>query len=77
MYMYVHSEALLRAMSAVSIVTIEVVLVKLKSKFELKMGATKLYTKLYDYEGQPSVLHELSIIIILICTRPLQYTIEY
>ena len=43
---HAHSEALLhvhvRATSAVSMVTIEVVLVALKSKLELKMTATKL-----------------------------------
>ena len=39
---HVHSEALLRTMSAVSIVTIEVALVALKSKLEVKMSATKL-----------------------------------
>ena len=50
MYMYmlgasvshVHIEAFLRTMSAVSIVTIEVALVALKSKLEVKMSTTKL-----------------------------------
>ena len=39
---HAHSEALLRATSAVSMVTIEVVLLALKSKLEVKMSATKL-----------------------------------
>ena len=39
---HVHGEALLRATSAVSMVTIEVALVALKSKLEVKMSATKL-----------------------------------
>ena len=39
---HAHSEALLRAMSTVSMVTIEVALVTLKSKLEVKMSGTKL-----------------------------------
>ena len=39
---HVHSEALLRTTSGISIVTIEVALVVLKSKLEVKMSATKL-----------------------------------
>ena len=39
---HAHSEALLRAMSTISMVTIEVTLVALKSKLEVKMSATKL-----------------------------------
>ena len=39
---HAHSEALLRMMNAVSIVTIEVALVALMSKLEMKMRATKL-----------------------------------
>ena len=39
---HAHSEALLRMMNAISIVTIEVALVALKSKLEVKMSATKL-----------------------------------
>ena len=39
---HAHSEALLRATSTVSMVTIEVALVALKSKLEVKMSATKL-----------------------------------
>ena len=42
MYMHAYSEALLRTTSAVSMVTIEVALVALKSKLEVKMSATKL-----------------------------------
>ena len=39
---HAYSEALLGATSAVSMVTIEVALVALKSKLEVKMSATKL-----------------------------------
>ena len=39
---HVHSEALLRVTSAISMVIIEVALVALKSKLEVKMSATKL-----------------------------------
>ena len=39
---HAHSEALLRVTSTVSMVTIEVALVALKSKLEVKMSATKL-----------------------------------
>ena len=39
---HAHSEALLRAMSTVSMVTTEVALVALRSKLEVKMSATKL-----------------------------------
>ena len=39
---HAHSEALLRTTSAVSMVTIEVALLALKSKLEVKMSATKL-----------------------------------
>ena len=40
--LHAHSEALLCATSAVSMVTIEVALVALKSKLEVNMSATKL-----------------------------------
>ena len=39
---HAHSEAFLCATSAISMVTIEVALVALKSKLEVKMSATKL-----------------------------------
>ena len=42
MYTHAYSETLLRTTSAVSMVTIEVALVTLKSKLEVKMSATKL-----------------------------------
>ena len=61
---HAHSEALLhvhvhvRATSAVSMVTIEVALVALKSKLEVKMTATKLPSCVtVKTQGQPSVLH--------------------
>ena len=40
--LHAHSEELLRMTSAVSMITIKVVLVALKSKLEVKMSATKL-----------------------------------
>ena len=57
---HVHSEALLHTTSAISIVTyiIEVALVALKVKVEVKMSATKLPSCVtVKTEGQPSVLY--------------------